>query len=106
MGKSSVELEKLVQRIQQQLAPQADVSHNVHLEGRRTGTKRQIDVLVTEKIGQYEISIIIDCKDHRRPIGLVTVLFRVLEWRFIQQGERIWHTDTATNFVGKRYALH
>lgn len=70
MPKHSVELELLVQKIQQQLAPQADVLHNVKLEGRRTGAKRQIDVLVREKIGQYDISIVIDCKDYKHPVDV------------------------------------
>jgi hypothetical protein len=70
MTKSSVELEKLVQRIQQELAPQANVEHNVRLDGRLTGTKRQTDVLVSEKIGQYDISIVIDCKDYRQPVDV------------------------------------
>jgi len=38
--------------------------------------------------------------------GLVTVLFRVFEWNDSHQGERSWQTGTATNFVGKRSALH
>lgn len=70
MPKQSVELELLVQRIQQQLAPQADVLHNVRMQGRRTGAKRQIDVLVREKIGQYDIKIVIDCKDYKHPVDV------------------------------------
>lgn len=70
MTKSSVELELLVQKIQQQLTPQAEVLHNVKMIGRHTGTKRQIDVLLREKIGQYDINIIIDCKDYKRPIDV------------------------------------
>ena len=67
MARQSVELELLVQKIQKQLAPQAEVLHNVKLEGRRTGARRQIDVLVHEKIGQYDINIVIDCKDYKHP---------------------------------------
>jgi hypothetical protein len=70
MSKQSVELELLVKKIQQQLAPKADVLHNVKLEGRRTGAKRQIDVLVREKVGQYDINIIIDCKDYKHPVDV------------------------------------
>lgn len=66
----SEELEKLVLRIQQQLAPKAEVLHNVRIKGRHSGTLRQIDVLVTERIGQYTINIIIDCKDYKRPIDV------------------------------------
>jgi hypothetical protein len=63
-------LELLVQRIQKQLAPTAEVLHNVHLPGRISNTDRQIDVLVRQKIGQYEMLIIIDAKDHARPVDL------------------------------------
>ncbi len=70
MAKSSVELEQLVQKIQKQLAPKAEVLHNVKMPGRLGGQDRQIDVLVREKVGQYEINIIIECKDHKRPIDV------------------------------------
>ena len=59
-----------VAEIQQQLAPTADVLHNVFLDGRSSGVKRQIDVLVRENIGQYEINIIIDCKDYSTPVDV------------------------------------
>lgn len=70
MAKSSVELELLVQKIQQQLAPKAEVLHDVKMPGRHTGSNRQIDVLVREKIGQYDINIIIDCKDYKHPVDV------------------------------------
>ena len=70
MTAMSRDLELLVAKIQKQLAPQAEVLHNVKLDGRLTKTKRQIDVLVREKIGQYEIQIIIDCKDYKRPVDV------------------------------------
>ncbi len=63
-------LEILITKIQKQLAPKAEVLHNVRLDGRLSGTKRQIDVLVKENIGQYEIKIIIDCKDHKTPVDV------------------------------------
>jgi len=70
MTKSSVELELLVQKIQQQLAPKAEVLHNIKMPGRRTGVNRQIDVLVTERIGQYVINIVIDCKDYKHRVDV------------------------------------
>jgi DUF971 family protein len=62
MAAAFKELELLVAKIQRQLAPRADVLHNVHVDGRKSGTKRQIDVLVREQVGQYDIKIIIDPK--------------------------------------------
>jgi hypothetical protein len=70
MTKSSVELEQLVQKIQKQLAPKAEVLHNVKMPGRLGGQERQVDVLVREQVGQYKINIIIECKDHKRPIDV------------------------------------
>jgi hypothetical protein len=58
-------LEKLVAVIQQELAPDAKVEHNVTRRGRVTGAERQIDVLMTQKIGQFEMIIVIDCKDYK-----------------------------------------
>ncbi len=40
------------------------------LEGRLSGRKRQIDVLVQEQVGQYNIQIIIDCKDYNKPVDV------------------------------------
>ena len=57
-------LEKLVAAIQQKLAPDAKVEHNVRRRGQITGVDRQIDVLLTQKIGQYEMMIVIDAKDY------------------------------------------
>ena len=58
-------LEKLVAVIQQKLAPDAIVEHNVKRHGRVTGVERQIDVLMKQKIGQFEMLIVIDCKDYK-----------------------------------------
>ena len=50
MTKASRDLEKLVAKIQKQLAPDSEVLHDVMLDGRQSNTKRQIDVLVRQKI--------------------------------------------------------
>lgn len=68
--KDSTALEKLVARIQSQLAPNSKVEHNIDLptlNGKRT---RQVDVLVTDRIGQYEFRIVIDCKDHAKRLDV------------------------------------
>jgi Restriction endonuclease len=64
------ELEKLVARIQQQLAPRSQVIHNTKMKGRRTQRMRQIDVLVKDKIAQFDINIIIDCKDYKHAVDV------------------------------------
>ena len=70
MTKSSRDLEILVARIQKQLAPNSEVLHDVRLDGRKSKRKRQIDVLVRQNIGQYEIQIVFDCKDYNRPVDV------------------------------------
>ena len=64
------QLEQLVAKIQAQLAPTAHVQHNILLDGRGSKRKRQIDVLVTQKIGQYEINVAIECKDYKKPVNV------------------------------------
>ena len=46
------------------------ITHDAKLMGRRTECLRQIDVLVEDKIGQYDIRIVIDCKDYIRPVDV------------------------------------
>lgn len=73
MGRPGEDLERLVEKIQRQLAPQAEVIHNAKLMGRNSGVERQIDVLVRDYIGQYEINIAIECKDYKRPVDVKAV---------------------------------
>lgn len=65
-------LEKLVAKIQQDLAPRSRVSHNVRLKG-KSGAQRQIDVLVEDRVGQYDIRIVLDCKDYKTPVDIKDV---------------------------------
>jgi hypothetical protein len=70
VAKNYRELEILVAKIQKQLAPDAEVLHNVKLDGRLSRTRRQIDVLGRQRIGQYEMAIVLECKDSARPIDV------------------------------------
>ena len=44
--------------------------HDVRLPGRHSKRDRQIDVLVRQKIGQYEMVIVLECKDYARPVDV------------------------------------
>lgn len=66
----SKELEILVANIQKDLAPDAEVTHDAKIIGRHTNVPRQIDVLVRQKVGQYEMIIAIDCKDYKIPVDV------------------------------------
>lgn len=65
-------LELLVAKIQRDLAPNSRVTHNARLQG-RSGALRQIDVLVEDRIGQYDIRIVLDCKDYKVPVDIKDV---------------------------------
>ncbi|MEU6669187.1 restriction endonuclease [Streptomyces sp. NPDC046727] len=59
----------------------AQVQHNVRIPGRISGKLRQIDVLVTARVGPHEIMVVIECKWRRRPIdvGVIDSLVGKLE---------------------------
>jgi hypothetical protein len=65
--------ELLVAKIQQQLAPDAEVIHNTRIKGRITKRSRQIDVLVKQRIGQYEMLIVLECRDYKVPVDVNSV---------------------------------
>ena len=65
--------EELVAEIQQKLAPGAKVTTNVRKKGRHSGIERQIDVLVEGQLGQYDLTIVIECKDYKEPVGIEKV---------------------------------
>lgn len=64
------QLEQLVASIQQQLAPNAKITHNAKLPGLQSETTRQVDVLVEQYIGQYSMRIALDCKDYGTPVDV------------------------------------
>jgi hypothetical protein len=62
--------EKLVEKIQAGLAPTAIVKHNEKIYGKKSGSERQIDVTIRQSVGQFEILIVIDAKDHKAPVDI------------------------------------
>jgi len=62
--------EKLVAKVQQELAPNAVVTHDDHIRGHDSEELRQIDITVKQNIGQYKILIAIDCKDYKVPVDV------------------------------------
>jgi hypothetical protein len=65
--------ETLVGKIQQELTPDAKVILDDKIMGRRSRTLRQIDISVRRVIGQFEILIVIDCKDYAKPVDVKDV---------------------------------
>lgn len=64
------QLEILVAAIQKEIAPGANVRHNVRLPGLQSEAERQVDVLIEQNVGQYQIRIVIDCKDYSAPVDV------------------------------------
>ena len=65
------ELEKTVAEIHRQLAPDAEVEHDIKVVG-RSGRKRQLDVRITSKIGPYPVNIVLECRKTGRRVGIAS----------------------------------
>jgi len=64
--------EDLAASIQSELAPDANVTANAKLLG-KSGALRQIDILIKQKAGQYDLLIAVDCKDYKNPVDIKDV---------------------------------
>ncbi len=53
--------------------PDAKISHNVRRAGIISKAKRQIDILVEEKVAGFDLSIIIDCKYFKKKVDVKCV---------------------------------
>jgi Restriction endonuclease len=67
------QFEDLVAEIQRELMPEAKVQTNLRRQGRRSQSLRQIDILVEMKAGQFDMSVVIDCKDYKKPADIKDV---------------------------------
>ncbi|WP_115712735.1 restriction endonuclease [Legionella sainthelensi] len=72
MKKKWKEFEKLAADIQKKLSPNAVVTHNDKIKG-RSGRVRQIDISIKQKIGQFDVLIVIDCKDYKKRVDIKDV---------------------------------
>jgi len=64
--------ERLTQKIQQQLAPNAKVGINETIVG-KSGARNQLDVTLRSRVGQYEFFCVIECKDWNSKVDIGTV---------------------------------
>jgi hypothetical protein len=67
------QFEKLAANLQQKLSPEATVMINDRIKGHHSGTLRQIDISIRKTIGQFNLLIVIDCKDYSKPIDVKVV---------------------------------
>jgi len=69
-----IAFEELVANIHRKILekhPESELQHNVHVDG--PDGPRQVDILVTSKIGLYNVTTIIECKDYKRAITIATI---------------------------------
>jgi len=64
--------EELVAKIQTELAGDAIVTPNDRIRG-KAGALRQVDVSIRKNVGQFELLIVLDCKDHARNLDVKDV---------------------------------
>jgi hypothetical protein len=64
--------EQLAAAIQSDLAPDAKVTANAKLPG-KSGAIRQIDILIEQQAGQFDLRVVMDCKDYRNPADIKDV---------------------------------
>jgi len=63
-----IEFERIVAQIQQQVDPQASVTHNKRLTD-RLGNSRQFDVVIEGRFAGQAILGVVECKDLKRRVG-------------------------------------
>src|SRR5436309_728 len=63
------DFELLLAELQQQTAPDAHVQHNQRIKG-RSGRVRQLDITISQNVGLYPVLVVIECKRHKRRVGM------------------------------------
>lgn len=61
--------EEAVASIQKNIVHGARITHDEKIKG-KSGTDRQIDIVIRYNIGQYEILVIVDCKDWKNSVDI------------------------------------
>lgn len=65
--------EDISAKIQNDLSPGTAVTQNDRIMGRNSGVLREIDIAIRKTVGQYNLLIVIDCKDYKRPVDVKDV---------------------------------
>ena len=73
MPRRSNDFQHLVALIEAQLAPGAEVSESKLLRDRVTGEEREVDIYVVHRLGEREIRVGIECRDHARPADVLWI---------------------------------
>lgn len=68
--KKWLKFEELAVEIQRHLSSDAVVKHNDKMRGKITKKLRQVDISIRKEIGQFEMLIVIDCKDYKKKVDI------------------------------------
>ena len=98
------EFESLIAALQKQTAGDATVLHNQRVKG-RSGRMRQIDILISQKVGLYPVFIAIECKRHRRPVGIDKEEAFVTKLRDVSASQGVMISNTGFDAGLSRCAL-
>jgi restriction endonuclease Mrr len=97
------EFESLIAALQKQTAGDATVLHNQRVKG-RSGGMRQIDIMISQQVGLYPVSIAIECKRHRRPLGIDKVEAFVTKLRDVSASHGVMVSNTGFDAGAKAIA--
>jgi Restriction endonuclease len=100
------DFELLVKRIQEQLSPFAECTHNAIIRGHDSGVDRQIDVAVRQRIGQFDIFIAIECKDYNRPLDVKDVETFIAEMKDVRANKGVIVSAKGFTTAGITIAKH
>jgi hypothetical protein len=66
--------EDLAAHIQRSLAaPDAKVEQDVRIVGKDSGVERQVDIALRIRAAQYDLLVVVDCKDYKRKLHVKDV---------------------------------
>src|ERR1700723_186235 len=64
--------EKLIHKIHPERAPEgAKIVYDDKIMGSDSKTERQVEITIRYKLAQYEILLVIDCKDYAQPVDVI-----------------------------------
>lgn len=98
------EFESLIAALQKQTAGDATVLHNQRVKG-RSGRMRQIDIMISQKVGLYPVIIVIECKRHRRPVGIDKVEAFVTKLRDVSASQGVMISNTGFDAGARAIAI-
>lgn len=73
MPKRSNQFQRLIFRVKQQVAGDAEVTESKFLQDHLTGASREVDICIEKSIGGHLVRVCIECRDHKRKADVTWV---------------------------------